>query len=218
MFPALLLTLARVDAHGIDAHRVQVELVGDTVRISATPGVDAFPGVDTDQNGVLDRAEVAARRADMRASFEQSFKVVDESGAAPRCPPASVSTVGEGAAHVRVTLQCDLAPARERAAPRGVTLRLGALGATVFTVDAMRAGGFDGAPAAYGAATLAPRGTLHLWTRPVGHEPVVNHDPTAPPDSSSRAGTIAVLAAGLSALVTLSVAAIRTRRRTPGAP
>ncbi len=131
MILVLLSTLAT--AHGLDAHRVHIELEDAVVRVAATPGVDAFLDADTDRDGLLDRAEVAAARETIRRRFERAFDLRDPRGVAPTCAPASVSTVGQGAEHVRVSLRCvyDHAPAR-------IVVHLTPLGLAPLSVEAVR--------------------------------------------------------------------------------
>jgi hypothetical protein len=87
-------------AHGLDAHRVQIEVDERTVRVAATPGVGAFPFADTNRDGRLDRGEVAAARDAIRAAYTGAFHLFGVGDEAPVCDPASVSTVGDGGDHV----------------------------------------------------------------------------------------------------------------------
>lgn len=129
----LLLFSRTAAAHGMDAHRVQVELDGAVVRVAVTPGVDAFPDADQDGNAVLDRAEVAAARSAIRARFEAAFHLEDPQGEAPACAPASISTVGNGEGHVRASLHCTF-----RAPPEAIVVRMDALGWFPYTLEAVR--------------------------------------------------------------------------------
>jgi hypothetical protein len=95
-------------AHGPDAHRLLIEVEDGVVRVTATPGADAIPTADLDADGDLDRAEVAASREAIRAAFHGALRLSDDEGVAAACEPASVSTVGEGAAWVRVSTRCTL--------------------------------------------------------------------------------------------------------------
>jgi hypothetical protein len=102
----LLPWLLTAHAHGLDAHRLTLEVEDAVVRVTATPGVEAFASADTNRDGQLDRAEVAAARAHIRATFEGAVRLSDLAGERPVCDAASVSTVGEGADHVRISLRC----------------------------------------------------------------------------------------------------------------
>jgi hypothetical protein len=129
----LVLLSSLAQAHGLDAHRVHIELEDAVVRVAATPGVDAFLDADSDRDGLLDRAEVAAARETIRRRFVRAFDLRDPRGDAPTCAPASVSTVGQGAGHVRISLRCVYDHAPER-----IIVRLAPLGLTPLAVEAVR--------------------------------------------------------------------------------
>ncbi len=93
-------------AHGLDAHRAQIEFDGTALRVTVTPGLAMWPAADADGDGVLTRPEVASARADLREAFQTSFVLRSEAGAAIACDDVSVSTIGEGADHIRVSLRC----------------------------------------------------------------------------------------------------------------
>ncbi len=93
-------------AHGLDAHRAQIEFDGTALRVTVTPGLAMWPAADADGDGVLTRPEVASARADLREAFQTSFVLRTEAGTAVACDDVSVSTIGEGADHVRVSLRC----------------------------------------------------------------------------------------------------------------
>ncbi len=134
MVALLIPLLSAALAHGLDAQQVQLELEGAALRVSLTPGVALFGAADANADGVLDRAEVAAARADIRARVAGGLTMLDADGAAAACDDVAVSTIGNGAPHVRVTLRCGFAdPSGRRAiggaeAPAGLTLRAGTSG------------------------------------------------------------------------------------------
>ncbi len=99
---------ATAAAHGPDAHRLLIEVEDGVLRVTATPGADALGDADADADGDLDRAEVAAAREVIRAAFHGALRLTDAEGAVAACEPASVSTVGEGAAWVRISTRCTL--------------------------------------------------------------------------------------------------------------
>jgi hypothetical protein len=177
---ALLLFSRTAAAHGIDAHRVQVELDGAVVRVAVTPGVDAFPDADQDGNAILDRAEVAAARGALRARFEFAFHLEDPQGEAPACAPASISTVGNGEGHVRASLHCTF-----RAPPEAIVVRMNALGWFPYTLEAVRTRqvapgrwGPDGE--VVGGTIAAGGGVVTLLARSPGSTvPTRNHDAVA---------------------------------------
>lgn len=120
-------------AHGLDAHRMQVELDGRTVRLAVTPGVDAFPSADTNGDARLDRAEVATAREAIRKRVVEAIGLHDGAGQLPACDPASVSTVGNGEDHVRVSLRCTFS-----SPPDTLEVQVGALGFAPFTFEGLR--------------------------------------------------------------------------------
>lgn len=129
----LLSLLPFAEAHGLDGHRLTLEVEGAVVRATATPGAEAFRGADVDGDGRLDRAEVATARSAIRAAFTRGFALTDVAGRAAACDPASVSTVGEGAAHVRITVRC-VFPTR----PEAVVVGLGLSEHPAVAVEAVR--------------------------------------------------------------------------------
>lgn len=133
---AVLVATGPARAHGLDAHRAQVELEGAVVRVALTPGAEALPEVDRDGDGVLTRDEVAVARDAVRARFAQGFTVLDGAGPeAPRavCDDVFVSTVGAGAPHLRVSLRCAFLTG-----PSALVLLADGLGTEPYRVEAVR--------------------------------------------------------------------------------
>lgn len=131
---ALLLSLLQpASAHGLDGHRLTLEVEGDVVRATATPGTESFRAADLDRDGELDRAEVGAARGAIRSAFSGAFRLADLAGREAVCDPASVSTVGEGAAHVRISQRC-VFPSR----PEALVVALGLPAAAPVAVEAVR--------------------------------------------------------------------------------
>ncbi|MFM2163506.1 MAG: hypothetical protein RLZZ383_3018 [Pseudomonadota bacterium] len=93
-------------AHGLDAHRAQVEFDGTALRVTVTPGLALWPSADVNGDGLLTRPEVADAREDLRQAFEKAFVLRTATGAVIACDDVSVSTIGQGADHVRVSLRC----------------------------------------------------------------------------------------------------------------
>ena len=143
-------------AHGLDAHRMQVELDGRTVRVAVTPGVDAFPSADTNGDARLDRAEVATAREAIRTRVVEAIELHDGAGQSPACDPASVSTVGNGEDHVRISLRCTFP-----SPPDTLEVKVGALGFAPFTFEGLRS--HEVRP-----GTWAPDGPVVRATVPVG--------------------------------------------------
>ena len=125
----LLWSLVHAYGHGLDAHRAQVEHDGVTFRVTATPGLGLWPSADTDGDGVLTKPEVAAARAALGEAFAARFALLHADGTRLPCDDVSVSTIGEGADHVRVSLRC---PAEDPA----VLLRIGPIDGAPLTVQA----------------------------------------------------------------------------------
>ena len=224
-FLTLLILSRLAAAHGIDAHRVQVELDGAVVRVAVTPGVDAFPGADQNGDAILDRAEVAAARSTIRARVESALHLEGADGEAPTCEPASISTVGDGAGHVRASLRCTFP-----SPPGALSVRLDALGWLPYTLEAVRTrqeapgrwapdGEVMGGtfPARGGVVTLLARG-------PENTPPPTTPDPTARISWTDapigRAGVVLALAVTVSALVHAWRRGSDTRRpaRRAGSP
>lgn len=131
---ALLLACLQVaSAHGMDAHRLTLEVEDAVVRVTATPGVESLRSADTNGDGLLDRAEVAAARDAIRALFTRDFRLTDLAGDGATCDAASVSTVGEGADHVRLSVRCAFATR-----PDSVVVDYTLPGSTDLTVEAVR--------------------------------------------------------------------------------
>ncbi len=201
---ALLIPLLSIAlAHGLDAQQLQLELEGAALRVSLTPGVALFGAADTNADGALDRAEVAAARADIRARVADGLSMVDPDGVAAVCDDVSVSTIGNGAPHVRVTLRCALP-----SAPEGLTLRARDLGDAPYRVEAVRLRRVDDArwEAVDGSvrAELPGNGQVTLFGAP-------------PP--SAHAAAVPWLARGAASLLFLAAARLALRLRArPGPP
>lgn len=133
MTALLLAWIQAASAHGLDAHRLTLEVEDAVVRVTATPGVDALRTADTNGDGLLDHAEVAAAREAIRALFTRDFHLTDLAGAGATCDAASVSTVGEGADHVRLSVRCTFA-----ARPDALVVDYALPGAADTAVEAVR--------------------------------------------------------------------------------
>lgn len=129
----LLAWLSSASAHGLDAHRLTLEVEDAVVRVTATPGVESLRSADTNGDGLLDRAEVAAARGAIRDLFTRDFQLTDLAGDGAICDAASVSTVGDGADHVRLSLRCVFA-----SRPDSVVVDYTLPGSTDLTVEAVR--------------------------------------------------------------------------------
>ncbi len=97
-------------AHGLEANRVELVLHGDTVEAVATPPVSFVASADTNGDGLLSRAEVAARRDELRRTLVAALGLTDPEGRGGSLVRADVSVPrsADGAAggeYLRVTVR-----------------------------------------------------------------------------------------------------------------
>ncbi|MBT9561066.1 MAG: HupE/UreJ family protein [Myxococcales bacterium] len=134
-----LLAAQPAAAHGLDAGRMTIELEDTSLMVVVTPKVAHFEFADMSRDGRLDRVEVKAHRAQIRAAFDAAIAITDDLGAAPTCERTDVSTPVSGDSplaatdHVRVTLRCRFA-----VAPTALRVRYAFASRGVVVVEAVR--------------------------------------------------------------------------------
>lgn len=97
-------------AHGQEANRIELVIHGDTVEAVATAPVSFVPSADTNGDGLLSRAEVDARRDDLRRTLVAALGLTDPEGRGGALVRADVSVPRSadgsgGGEYLRVTVR-----------------------------------------------------------------------------------------------------------------
>lgn len=94
-------------AHGGSEHRLALSLYESSVRVRATPPVSVFSGVDSDGDGHLSAAELAAGEQAVVAQFVEGLGLADGLGIRAVLTEVRSVGVGHGAHHLELNLLLD---------------------------------------------------------------------------------------------------------------
>jgi hypothetical protein len=215
VFALLLACTPPAAAHGLDANRVQVVVHDAVAEIVATPPSAFVASADADGDGLLDVAELRARREDVLRSLVAAVVVTDGDGHPGALDRADVSVPrglddgARGSEFLRLTVVL-----RWPAPPRALRVRLGFVTDHPVLVYATHAR----SGAQPGVLTLVGDGEYATLDSPASEATLLRAAPApapAPPRAlgrERRSPAMAVLAAVLT-IVALVAVVLRRRRK-----